>query len=142
MCISVYTKELGELICEETATSTKGLKHICSKLDIAYSTVTGWIYDDKHPLSEMYARAKMMQAEMMADEILKIADDTANDTIDGEYGPLENKEWVNRSKLKVDSRKWLLSKLLPKKYGDKVDVTSGGEKVNQVFNIAGQTIEF
>jgi hypothetical protein len=69
----------------------------------------------------------------MADEILEIADDSSNDTKTIHKGgndiDIENTEWVNRSKLRVDSRKWLLSKMMPKKYGEKLDVTSLGEKL-------------
>ena len=69
----------------------------------------------------------------MADEIIDIADEGVNDLMTVVYGDeeyeKENKEVVNRSRLRVDTRKWLLSKLIPKKYGDKIDVTSGGERI-------------
>lgn len=64
-----------------------------------------------------------MQAEGMADEILEIADDGRNDWMeiqnrDGDnIGWKVNGEAVQRSRLRIDARKWLLSKLLPKKYG-------------------------
>lgn len=40
-----------------------------------------------------------------------------------------NGDAVQRSKLRVDARKWVAAKLKPKKYGDKIDVTSGNEPV-------------
>ena len=55
--------------------------------------------------AKQYARAKQIQAEMFADEILTIADTADANTF-------------NVARLQVDSRKWLLSKLLPKVYGD------------------------
>lgn len=140
--ISVYTDALGDVICERIATSSVGLKRICEELDVPYSTVTGWIYNTNHPMSEKYARAKQLQVEYLADEIIEIADDSSNDTVITEFGAKENKEWVNRSRLKVDTRKWLMGKLAPRKYGDKIDVTSGGDKVKQVFNIGGKDMEF
>ena len=41
-----------------------------------------------------------------------------------------NSEYVQRSRIRIDTRKWIASKLKPKKYGDKVDVTTDGEKIN------------
>lgn len=131
--ITVYTDELGDRICEEIATTSIGLRHICEKLDVAYSTVTGWIYNKEHPMSGKYAHAKRMQMEHMADEILEIADDGSNDLMTIVKGDTvyeqENKEVTNRSKLRVDSRRWLMSKLMPEKFGDKLDITTGGDKI-------------
>ena len=80
---------------------------------------------------EQYARATEIRADAIFDEIIEIADDDKHDTIIDEKGrAIENKEWVNRSRLKVDARKWIASKLNPKKYGDKIDVTSDNEKIN------------
>ena len=80
---------------------------------------------------EKYARATEIRAEKMADEILDIADSSENDTIKTEKGEFQNTEWIQRSRLRVDSRKWLMSKMLPKKYGDKIDITSGNDKISQ-----------
>lgn len=96
------------------------------------STFFIWLNEDDE-LSKRYARAKEVQAEALADEIIEIADDGSNDYMtivkgDKEYN-VENKEVTNRSRLRVDARKWLLSKTLPKKYGDRIDITTDGEKV-------------
>lgn len=137
--ISIYTDELGDEICKRTSESSIGLVHICAELNLPYSTVTGWIYDKKHPMSVKYTRAKELQAEYLAEEILDIADDGSNDLMtivkgDAVYEQ-ENKEVTNRSKLRVETRKWVLSKLLPKKYGDKLDITTAGEALPTVINI-------
>lgn len=96
------------------------------------STVYLWLLDDdKKNFSDKYARARASQAENMFDYLLDIADDDSRDTILVKMGtkevPMENKEWVNRSKLRVDTRKWYLSKVLPKKFGEKLDLTSDGK---------------
>jgi len=66
--------------------------------------------------------------------MIEIADDTTNDTVsiskNGEIYENENREWINRSKARIDTRKWIASKLKPKKYGHKIDVTTDGEKLN------------
>lgn len=65
-----------------------------------------------------YARATEMRAERLADETIKIADSESTD--------------VNRDRLRVDTRKWLLAKLHPKKYGERIDMTSGNEPIKPI----------
>jgi hypothetical protein len=89
--------------------------------------VLRWL-SQKPEFSQKYARAKQAQAEVMADEILDIADDSSKDAINTEEGKVyQNSEFINRSRLRVDSRKWLMSKMLPKKYGDRIEnrITDG-----------------
>jgi hypothetical protein len=62
--------------------------------------------------------------------MIDAANDDSNDDLLGENGVYENREWTSRSKLKVDTYKWLMAKLDTKNYGDKVDVTSGNEKIS------------
>lgn len=75
----------------------------------AYWTVLRWLNDDA-AFSAKYAEAKQTCAEKYADEIIEIADDDKEDA--------RNSVAVQRSRLKVDARKWVAAKLLPKKYGD------------------------
>ena len=97
----------------------------------AMSTIFKWLNDYKE-FSEQYARAKEAQADAFAEEILDIADDGTNDWVeihgrDGENtGWRENGEAIRRSVLRVDARKWLMGKLKPKKYGDKVQAEVTG----------------
>jgi hypothetical protein len=56
----------------------------------------------------------------MVEEILEIADDASRDTIQTEHGQRADNEWIARSRLRVDARKWLMARLAPKKYGDKM----------------------
>lgn len=79
---------------------------------------------------EQYARAKADCLECMADEIIEIADESRRGVktttkADGTTETVEG-DMVERTRLQIDSRKWLLSKLAPKKYGDKVDVQHAG----------------
>ena len=74
-----------------------------------------------------YARAREALAEHWADEILEIADDATNDWMgrqrrDGVTEIVLNRDHVERSKQRIDARKWLLSKALPKVYGDRQSV--------------------
>jgi hypothetical protein len=92
----------------------------------AESTVRAWALDNVSGFSAQYTRAREIGYMSMADEMVEIADETASDTIpgDGEDAPdRANHEWISRSRLRVDTRKWLLSKALPKIFGDKVETT-------------------
>lgn len=76
---------------------------------------------------DQYARAREAQADAMADEILQIADDGQNDTyVDEEGRPRTDTDVIARSRLRVDARRWLASKLKPKVYGDKIDTMLSG----------------
>lgn len=82
-----------------------------------------WI--SKYPeFSEQYAKAKQTGLEALAEDLLEISDDGQNDWMQNNDpenpGYRLNGEHIQRSKLRVDTRKWLLSKLVPKKYGEKV----------------------
>lgn len=96
------------------------------------NTFFEWIDADEKKANQ-YARATEIRAENMAEEILQIADDQEGDIIEDEDGKeIVNYNVINRARLRVDSRKWLMSKMFPKKYGDKVEnknVHSGEIKI-------------
>lgn len=126
-----YTKELAAEICARLIDGDS-LRTVCSDDDMpAASSVFLWLskYEE---FSEQYAHAKEESCRALAEEIMDISDDGTNDWMErfdkqGEsLGWSLNGEHVQRSKLRVDSRKWLLSKLMPKKYGDKLDLQHGG----------------
>ena len=77
-----------------------------------------------------YARATKMRADFLFDQILEIADKQDKDVEISKDGiEVVNHNLVNRNRLQIDSRKWVLSKMNPKKYGEKLDVTSDGESI-------------
>ncbi len=116
-----YSKALAALICERVATHTCGLERLCNSYEDlpVKSTVNLWRY--RYPeFSTLYAQAKLVQADLLAEECLEIADDDSRDIkINPETGDeYLNTEFVARSRLRIDTRKWLAMKLLPKQYGD------------------------
>jgi len=125
-----YTPELGKRICEELA-SGRTLRSVCRDDETMPDerTVRSWAIDPEHPFSPQYSRAREIGYYSMADEITEISDDARNDWMerfgkDGEsLGWQLNGDHVQRSRLRVEARKWLLSKALPKLFGDKVALT-------------------
>lgn len=123
---TLYTDDLANEICARLADG-ESLKAICRDEGMpAESTVRSWALDPEHPISARYVRAREVGYLKMADELLEISDDGTNDWMvragqDGEGTAYSiNGEHISRSKLRVDTRKWLLSKALPKIYGDKI----------------------
>jgi hypothetical protein len=119
---SLFTKELAMEICVQLSDGAS-LRAVCAGLDMPdRRTVKKWVLDDKEGFAIQYARARQMGYEDMADDVLDIADNGTNDYMDTENGPALDKDHIQRSKLRVDTRKWMLSKVLPKVYGDKLEV--------------------
>jgi|SRR6185503_14014702 len=119
-----YTEEIGNKICTIIATSNRSIRSIAIEIGVDMSTIMFWLRENDS-FANQYARAKEMQADYLAEEMLEIADDASQDIerIDDFGNKIENKEFVNRSRLRVDTRKWIASKLKPKKYGDKIEAT-------------------
>lgn len=133
-------------ICKETAATTIGLKHILAPYNIPRTTFIDFLNDaNNKEFSDRYARAKEIQIDTLAEEIMDIADDGSNDLMTivkgNEAYEQENKEVTTRSRLRVDTRKWLLSKLAPKKFGDRLDITSNEQTIKQAIIIGGQQID-
>ena len=109
------------------------------------STVFLWIGKNEK-FSEQYARAVESRTDYMSEEILEIADDGTNDyrtyEKDGKTVSAVDHDHIQRSRLRVDTRKWLMAKMAPKKYGDfqRTEVTGkDGAPLNQ--NISDEQLE-
>ena len=114
-----YTLELAKEICDAIASSSIGIKRLCKEHPNwpSHNTIYRWVAN--HPeFRDQYAQAKQCQVELLVDEILEIADDSTQDHLVSEDGHARcNSEWIARSRLRIDTRKWLASKLVPKVYG-------------------------
>lgn len=130
---SKYTKEIADEICERIAEG-ESLRRICLSDHLPNrKTIFHWLLNDTHPgFCDQYRMARDMQAENFADEMNDIADDGSNDymeNVDDQgavIGYKLNGEHIQRSRLRIDTRKWIASKLKPKKYGDKIEVENSG----------------
>jgi len=115
----------------------ESIQQICKSDHMpARSTVMLWVATQRENFSDRYEQAQMARAMYWADEILDIADDGTNDFMiktdsDGNTAYAVNGENIQRSRLRVDSRKWLMSKMLPR-FADKqsIDHTTGGKPLD------------
>jgi hypothetical protein len=122
-----YTEELADSICERLAAGESMRSVSRDKGMPASCTMFRWLRI--HPVfREQYEKAKVESADALVEEIMDIADDGTNDWMEnldhnGEKvgtGWKLNGEHIQRSRLRVDARKWAASKLKPKKYGEKI----------------------
>jgi hypothetical protein len=127
---SDYTPDVAAHICGQLVEG-RSLRSICKAEDMpGVATVFKWLAS--HPeFVDQYARARDAQADTLADELIDIADDSANDYYDKSVGDgatqrVVDAEHINRSRLRVDTRKWIASKLKPKKYGEKLSTELTG----------------
>lgn len=123
---SEYSDEKADAICLRISEG-ESVNSICKDESMpCKATVFNWL-NSQTAFLDKYTRAKEMGAEAIAEDMFEIADDGSNDwmarhTSDGDTAYTLNGEHVQRSKLRIDTRKWYLSKILPKKYGDKLNV--------------------
>lgn len=124
-----YSPQIARKICEQIMEG-KTLKDICAQHNMpSIQRVTRWLASPlNEDFREMYYYARRVQAEILVDEIISIADDSEND-----WKPSFNKkgeqngwkpdhECIQRSRVRIDTRKWLAAKMLPRMYGENIDV--------------------
>lgn len=112
---SLFSEELANDICSRISDG-ESLNRITQEEGMpARFTVHRWLNENKD-FSDKYMRAREIQADVYADEM----DDIAHSDID-----------VNKARLIIDTRKWVASKLKPRKYGDKIDHTTNGKDLPQ-----------
>ena len=130
---STYSQEIADEVCRRLA-GGESLRAICRDEGIPDElTVRLWALDDREGFAAQYARAREIQFLAIADELLEIADDGRNDWMQ-RRGNDERAGWelnghgehIQRSRVRIDTRKWMLSKMLPKVYGDKTEVAVTG----------------
>lgn len=129
----MYSQEVAAAICARLAEGMS-LRAVCRQDGMpAASTVLAWLEDeDKKDFAEQYACARARGYQLLGDEIVEISDEEVtmvrrskhgrigDDEEDGEVEVVFDPTAVARNRLRVDARKWMLSKMLPKVYGDKL----------------------
>ncbi len=142
---TTYTEEIANKICDIIATTNLGLQAICSGEGMPARSTVYWWLQCKPEFERKYALAKELQADLLLEQMLAISDDESHDTIEVAWYnttvAVPNAANVSRAKLKIETRKWMLARLAPKKYadapapnGDNVRPTIPGEfhKINLI----------
>jgi len=118
---STYTSEKADEICMRLA-SGQSLHEICRDKERGMpniATIYDWL--DAHPsFSERYARARLSAADTLADEIQSLSDEEPRMVIGADGTSRIDTGWVQWHRLRVDSRKWIASKLKPRAYAEKL----------------------
>jgi hypothetical protein len=129
---STFAQDIADAICLRLAEG-ETLRQICRSEGMPpESTVRQWVIDQAE-FAAQYAKARDLGLDAMADALFEIADDGTNDTnVDEDGNVFTNHDVIARSRLRVDTRKWYLSKLAPKRYGDKTQVDA---KVDAVISV-------
>ena len=129
----IFTPEIEALFLEGIARAIS-VRALCALHKVDQTTFFRHL-EASEEFRQQYARAKERCADFMAEEILEIADDSSGDVktvvrADGSEFETMDAEFVARSRLKVDARKWLAAKLRPKVYGEKIE--HSGDKDNPI----------
>jgi len=125
---STYSEIIAQEICEAISTTPQGLNRICSENDSfpCKSTIYQWL--ERHPdFRERYTRARELQADVLFEECMEIADTPLPGVVEKETPngiEVTREDMLGHRRLQIDTRKWMIAKLAPKKYGtDKQEVT-------------------
>lgn len=129
---TIYADDLADRIFTRIA-GGESLRLICKEDDMPdRATVFRWLAANKQ-FRDQYTHAREAQADSLFDDILEIADASKGDRKIVDGVEVVDHEHIQRSKLRVDARKWMAGKLRPKKYGDKQEIEhSGAVAVNVV----------
>lgn len=117
-------------ICKSVS-SGNTLSETARKMGFLPGAFYNWLVEQPKEINDNYARARQLQAEVWQDVIIDAAWDNSNDTIEIEKNGVqvikENKEWINRSRLKVDALKWIMARNHAARFGDKTETTIKGD---------------
>lgn len=137
---SSYTEELGDRVCEAYSTVSGGLREAFSADPDLPDIATVYRWEQEYPeFRDRLDRARARRAHLMAQEAVDIADASDGDTLvktnkAGEEFETPNHEWINRSRLRVETRKWLAQMLNQRAYGNKTEQT-GSLEVRHVIHV-------
>lgn len=122
---STFTQAIADEICAQLSEGLS-LRKICDKEGMPpASTVRQWVIDDREGFAAQYARARDLGLDSLAEEIIAISDtpQVGQRSVSKATGlEITEADMIEHRRLQVDARKWYLSKVAPKKYGDKLAI--------------------
>lgn len=132
-----YTPEIGERVAEVFESAGYSLRVALMEYDDLPGISTVYRWEQRHPeFRERLSRARETRAHVLAEAALEVADDSERDSIPklGEDGEVidekPNTEWIARSRLRYEARKWHSGNMNPGAYGDKRSINLGGQPGN------------
>lgn len=133
---SSYTPEIGEQVCELIESVPGSIRVALEAREDLPGFATVYRWEQQFPeFRERLSRARELRAHLMADDAVAIADESWNDTIlktgrDGEAHESPNSEWMARSRLRVETRRWHAKVMNQRAYGDHASLNVGGQPGN------------
>lgn len=125
-----FAKDWQDRLIREVSEG-KSLREVCRAEDMPSRPFVYEQLEEQKDFANRYARATEDRADKIFEEILDIADNAEGDIAELEDGrEIVNHENIQRSKLRVDARKWMLGKMQPTKYGDRMQVDQKQTIVN------------
>jgi transposase-like protein len=121
--------EKAQAIVAEIADTGKSLRSVCESNDVKPSTFLLWVSNDS-VLAEQYARAMQVRADTHFSEIVEISDKQEIGTVETakEWGTeIKTADMVEHRRLRIDARKWVIARMNPRKYGDKLELAGNTE---------------
>jgi hypothetical protein len=118
MPATIYSNALAERILAEISDGVS-LTKACAKIGADRRTVQRWVLRDLHGFADRYKTARLLGCDVWAEDVLDLSDESA--------AAAGDMALMGSYKLRVDSRKWLLGKLRPELYGDRVQHRLSGE---------------
>jgi hypothetical protein len=133
---SQFSQEIADTICDRMAAG-ETLRDIVKDPSMPCNKTVFYWLTRRPDFADQYARARAQLLDYWADEMIEISDDGSNDWMEKRIGKdvvsVLDHEHVLRSKIRVETRRWLMSRLAPHKYGDKtLTEHSGGVTVEIV----------
>jgi hypothetical protein len=122
-----HTAEIEDPILGELK-SGRTLTDVCRDPDMPHvRSVQNWLAEDRNGFAARYNKAREIGCDIMADDIVDIADDRSGDWIvmtnkDGTIEAILDSERVSRTRVRIVARRWRLSKMLPRTYGERPDL--------------------
>lgn len=140
---SSYSTEITASLCERLGLG-ESLREICASKEMpGKSTIMRWLHEHAE-FRDQYARAREAQADFWAEQIIEISDTplVGVRTEESESGKKTvHEDMLGHRRLQVDTRKWLMARMAPKKYGDKItqEVTGAdGSPLVPIINLTGR----
>lgn len=137
----MFSQEVADNVLSLLAEG-KSLRKAAEESGVSAQSVLRWV-EANPEFAEQYTHTRARAYQMLADEIIEISDEVEVEaTYKGDDVKLDmSASAVARNRLRVDTRKWMLAKMLPKVYGDKLDLGGVVEVNSKIERITRKIVD-